>query len=89
VNLVEFEEEEVILESTYDVYNDEEEDFDICPVEGESLVVRRVMQHREWRRQIGGSIISSEHKFFVVRGCMLFSMGVAVRTLFPKRQPRS
>jgi hypothetical protein len=52
VNLVEFEEEEVILESTYDVYNDEEEDFDICPVEGESLVVRRVMQHREWRRQI-------------------------------------
>jgi hypothetical protein len=56
VNLVELdEEEEVLLEPTYDDYDDEEEDVDIYPVQGEFLVIRRGMatprvEEEDWRR---------------------------------------
>ncbi|GAV84600.1 zf-CCHC domain-containing protein [Cephalotus follicularis] len=58
VNMAELEKgEEEMPEPTYEIYNDEEEDVDIYPVQGESLVVRRVLTtgddegEEDWRRR--------------------------------------
>ncbi|CAL2247038.1 unnamed protein product [Prunus armeniaca] len=50
---------------SYDVYGNEEEVIDLLPVEGECLLVRRVMTTPKLRNRIGVDIIYSEHESFV------------------------